>query len=339
MVSIMSEIIKDLKLVLNKKGQGLVEFGLLCAFCAALGIFIRGVSFSEAFNVALDKSTPELYSAAIASRPRNNYMDYFHLWSTMSSDSIKSATKSDGSSYTNDDRIEADQKALVKIAETYLGKTENQVFGLMETFANTLNDNAPDYVNNLKCNQTNGTGFSKGVLVPLSYKSNTLENNVDNPDDENRKSGWLWLEQNNNQNTVAYLTNNEGKTYDKYDDNNPTATKPNDRQTATTDRIFYSNDLLDNNEARITLRLHYTNGKVDFVDVALRVDNTYKNNKNQTVYPISNNSTMAEGLCLHVTQSGHSVIENPGTAGSNDIINNPKYAINNVAQYYDKSIW
>lgn len=323
MVSIMSEIIKDLKLILNKKGQGLVEFGLVCAFCAALGIFIRGVGFSEAFNVALDKSTPELYSAAIASRPRNNYMDYFHLWSTKSVDSIKSATKSDGSSYTNDDRIEADQKALVKIAETYLGKTENQVFGLMETFANTLNDNAPDYVNNLKCNQTNGTGFSKGVLVPLSYKSNTLENNVDNPDDENRKSGWLWLEQNNNQNTVAYLTNNEGKTYDKYDDNNPTATKPNDRQTATTDRIFYSDDLLDNNEARITLRLHYTNGKVDFVDVALRVDNTYKNDKNQTVYPISNNSTMADGLCLHVTQSGHSVIDNTGTAGGNDIINNP----------------
>lgn len=326
MAGIMSIIIENLKRMLNKKGQGIVEFALVCAFCAVISLFIRGVGFSEAFSEALDKSTPELYSAAISLRPRSNYMDYFHLWSKESIDSIKSTMKPDSTTqYTNDDRIEADQKALIRIAETFLGKTENQVYGLMETFSNSLNNNAPDYVKNLKCSQTDGTGFSTGVLVPLSYKANTL---VANDNDPERKSGWLWLEQNNFQNTVAYLTSNEGKTYDKYDDANPTSNKPNDRQTATTDRIFYSNDMVEKyDEGRITLRLHYTKGTVDFIDVALRGSNiTYTTDKNGnpvTNYNINNNSTIAEGLCVHVTQSGHSVIENTGTSGGNDIINKP----------------
>ena len=103
---------------------------------------------------------------------------------------------------------------------------------------------------------------------------------------------------------------------------NPTAKNTSDRQTATTDRLFYSDDLLDNNEARVTVRLHYTDGKVDFVDIALRVDNTYKNDKNQVVYPISNYSTIAEGLCLHVTQSGHNYIDD-GIKNGTDIVNSP----------------
>lgn len=320
MASIMSEIIVDLKRMLrtlNKKGQGIVEFALICAFCAVISLFIRGAGFSEAFYEALNKSTPELYSAAIASNPRNNYMDYYAIWSQASIESIRNATKPDGSKYTEREKIEADQKALVKIAETYLGKTENQVFGLMETFANSLNDDEPVYVSNLKCSNPDGTGFSNGVLVPLSYKSNTLEKNIEENDPE-RKKGWLWLEQNNNQNTVAYLTNNKATTYDKYDDANPTSTKPNNRQTATTDRIFYSEEMLEANKARVTVRVHYTDGKVDFVDVALR-----KSFSNDTDYA----GTIASGLCLHVTQAGHNVISNPGT-GKNDIINKP-------TDYYD----
>lgn len=324
MASIMSEIIVDLKRMLrtlNKKGQGIVEFALICAFCAVISLFIRGVGFSEAFYEALNKSTPELYSAAIASNPRSNYMDYYDIWSQASIDSIKHATKPDGKPYTKEDRVEADQKALVKIAETYLGKTENQVFGLMETFANSLDDNEPAYVNNLKCQKVDGvpegTGFSENVLVPLSYKANTLEKNIEENDPE-RKKGWLWLEQNNNQNTVAYLTNNKATTYDKYDSANPSSTNPNNRQTATTDRIFYSEEMLTANKGRVTVRLHYTDGKVDFVDVALR-----KSFSNDTDYA----GTIASGLCLHVTEAGHNVISNPGT-GKNDIINKP-------TDYYD----
>ena len=89
MAVIMSEFIENLKRLNNKKGQGIVEFSLLCAFCAAIAIFMRDAGFSEAFNGALEKSKPELYSAAIALRPRNNYMEYFHQWSHKKSETIR----------------------------------------------------------------------------------------------------------------------------------------------------------------------------------------------------------------------------------------------------------
>ena len=151
MAGIVSGFIENLKWLKNKKGQGIVEFALLCAFCGAIAIFMRDAGFSEAFNGALEKSKPELHSAAIALRPRNNYMDYYYLWSKMSKESIRNSKKSDGTPYTNDDRIEADQKALVKIAETYLGKSENQILTLMDTFTNSLDNNTPKYVTALKC--------------------------------------------------------------------------------------------------------------------------------------------------------------------------------------------
>ena len=120
MMGIMSNTIKKLKRPLNGKGQGIVEFALLCAFCAAIGLFARDAGFSEAFNEALDKSKPELYSAAIGMRPRNGYMYYFNQWSTMQSGDL-------GSMDNNNERIEADQKALVKLAEAYLGKTIEEI--------------------------------------------------------------------------------------------------------------------------------------------------------------------------------------------------------------------
>ena len=53
---IMSIGIKYFKRLLNKKGQGIVEFALLCSFCAAIALFARDAGFSEAFNESLDKS-------------------------------------------------------------------------------------------------------------------------------------------------------------------------------------------------------------------------------------------------------------------------------------------
>ena len=64
----MSERINGLKQRINNKGQGIVEFALLCAFCAAIGIFAHDVDFSGAFNETLDKSKPVLYAAEIGQR-------------------------------------------------------------------------------------------------------------------------------------------------------------------------------------------------------------------------------------------------------------------------------
>ena len=310
----MSERINGLKQRINNKGQGIVEFALLCAFCAAIGIFAHDVDFSGAFNESLDKSKPVLYAAEIGHRQRNNYMEYYHAMRYQTAATIKSEMD-------NPERIEADQKALVKIAETYLGKTENQVMNLMDFYSNSDKVGVtPEFIEALKCDGTDGTGFSHGVLVPLSYKNNSLNDNGDSAD--NRTQGWIHFEKNNNQNTATYLTNNEARVYDKYDADNPNYLKDKNRNTICTDRLFYSNDMLDNPSGRVTVRLHYTDGKVDFVDIALRVGK----DKNSWV---SDGNTFATGLCLHVNEAGHSVIENPGKAGKGknghggDIINTP----------------
>lgn len=311
----MSERINGLKQRINNKGQGIVEFALLCAFCAAIGIFAHDVDFSGAFNESLDKSKPVLYAAEIGQRQRNNYMEYYHAMRYQTAATIKSEMD-------NPERIEADQKALVKIAETYLGKTENQVMNLMDFYSNSDKVGVtPEFIEALKCDGTDGTGFSHGVLVPLSYKNNSLNDNGDSAD--NRTQGWIHFEKNNNQNTATYLTNNEARVYDKYDADNPNYIKSNgkERNTVCTDRLFYSNDMLDNTGGRVTVRLHYTDGKVDFVDIALRVGNGNS--------WVSDGNTFATGLCLHVNEAGHSVIENPGKAGKGknghggDIINTP----------------
>lgn len=322
MKGIMSDRINGLKQRIKNKGQGIVEFALLCAFCAAIGIFVRDVDFSGAFEESLDKSKPVLYAAEIGRRQRNNYMEYYRAMRYQTAAAIKSEMD-------NPERIQADQKALVKIAETYLGKTESQVMNLMDFFSNSDNVNkTPEYIARLK-GPADGTGFSAGVLVPMSYKNNSLDQNGGSAD--NRTQGWVHYERNNNQNTAMYLTNNEARVYDKYDADNPNYLKDRNRNTICTDRLFFSDDMLDNTGGRVTVRLHYTEGKVDFVDIALR-----KGNGNSWV---GDSATIAEGLCLHVTEAGHTQIENPGS-GSSDIINNPQLKDkkgNGV--YYNKSLW
>ena len=254
-------------------------------------------------------------------------MEYYHAMRYQTKSEIQSGPYKD-----NPTRIEADQKALVKIAETYLGKTENQVMNLMDFYSNSDKANvAPEYIAALK-GPADGTGFSAGVLVPMSYRFNTLDKN--NGSADGRTQGWVHYEKNNNQNTALYLSNNEARVYDKYDADNPNYINSNGKQrnTVCTDRLFFSDDLLDYNSARVTVRLHYTDGMVDFVDIALRVGNTSTTSNNY----LNDKAQFAEGLYLHVNEAGHTQIENPGSAGTNDIINNPKY---NNGAYYDPSIY
>lgn len=303
----MSERVNGLKQRIKNKGQGVVEFALLCAFCAAIGIFARDVDFSGAFEESLDKSKPVLYAAEIGQKKINNYMEFYRKWRYLTADTVNDVD--------NPIRIEADQKALVKIAETYLGKTENQVMNLMDYYSNSDKANvAPEFIKDLKCSTASGTGFSTGVLVPMSYKNNSLDKNGDSAD--NRTQGWVHYERNNNQNTAMYLTNSEARVYDKYDADNPNYLYNKQRNTVCTDRLFYSDDMLNNTAAKITVRLHYTDGKVDFVDIALRTGNGDS-------WVNTTSGKFATGLCLHVTEAGHAAITNTGTAGSNDIINKP----------------
>lgn len=278
----MTQIIIKLKERLNEKGQGIVEFGLLCAFCAALGIAARDVGFSEAFDDALNKSRPELLSAAIAQNPAGTYLDYFQNkgWRYM--------TNSQLHAIKDNLRIDADQKLLIKLAETYLGKTESGVLDLMSFYSNSIGQGeVPEYIEKLK---PDSYGFSDR-LYPLEFNAKSADET--NP--------WFGFKRNNNQNTIKYLTGGLGTIYDKYDQNNPTYNPGNNRRTVTTDRIFYSESVYKTN-VTVSVKLHYTDGKVDRVAIAAR-QNSY-------------NGAIGKNLCLMVTETGNSVVQKKG---SNDI--------------------
>ncbi len=290
MNGIMLIIRKNLKQLLNKKGQGVVEFALICAFCAGIGFFVRDVGFARAIEDSLDKGKPALYTAAIGQKINVSYMTFFRRWRHSDAEYLKQKEK-------NDQRIVADQKALVKIAETYLGRTESQVLDLMNLFSNSPTGVTPPFIKDLKCENENGTGFSVGVLVPLSYKIDT-------------ETGGLWLDANKNQNTVKYLTDEEALVYDKMDPNNPAYHSSTGRKTLAMDRLFYSNDMLNNQNKTVSLRLHYTDGVVDSLDISVR-NGGWNNNA----------ESIGKGLCLHVTEAGYS--ENQHLAGKKDIVRDP----------------
>ena len=296
MSTIVSELVNYLKRLLNKKGQGIVEFALLCAFCAAIGLFARDAGFAEVFKESFENSKDDLYWAEIKRRTKYSYMHYFEdlQWKLKKSGELNDSN-------TSDERILADQKALVKIAETFFGKTENQVLDIMNVFSNATSIST--YANEIKCQGTNGTGFSK-IVVPLSWSENTLDLNSA----EDRTKGWIWLDANNNQNLIMYLTDDKAKVYDKNDTvNNPSYTSESKKKTVTTDRIFYSDNMLTANKGRVTMRLHYTEGRVDFVDIAVRTDN-------------SNTANIADDkLCLHVVESGYNYVK---PVNNQNIVNN-----------------
>lgn len=293
----MTQIIIKFKRLLNEKGQGIVEFGLLCAFCAAISIAARDMGFADAFRDSLDKSRPELLSAAIAQNTEGTYLYYFEEkgW--------KNLTPTELSAIEDKERIKADQLLLIKLAETYLGKTETGVLNLMNYYSNSWKDlEEPAFIANIPCSdQQTGTGFS-GVLVPLEFK----ENQLDVPGKD-----WLAFEYNNNQNTVDYLTGGKATLYDKHDPNNPTfnyTSAQGGRRTVTTDRMFYSKSLL-NEHGRVTVsvKLHYTDGKVDKVAISAR-KGTWDAKAEQ----------IGKDLCLLVTESGNQVVQQ--VKGHKDIL-------------------
>lgn len=282
MAGIMTKINLSLKQLLNLKGQGLVEFALICALGAALGLTMRDAGFKASIYDTFQKSKPDLLEAAILNKHDRTYQSYFNDWRDIDSVTLDK--------YDNTERIKADQKALIKIAETYLGKNQSQILDLMNYYSNSPNSNQPAYVTDLQCENDSGTGFSKGMLVPLSYKKNSLDS----------EGGYLWLEANNNQNTVRYLA--EGSVvYDKYDKKNPTyndTSAQGGRKTIVQDRLFYSHDMLTGSQVTVSLKLHYTDNEVD--KIAISVRNGTKDSKAETI---------GQDLCLLVTNTGYEVVQ------------------------------
>lgn len=284
MSGIITEFYKKAKRMLNEKGQDIVEFALLCAFCVGIALVIRDSGFSGAIKESYNAGKPELLTAAIghkyATHDNNSnnqqqseyktYLDYFNIWHDKNS--------TDLGALSNDERKKADQLALQLIAAEYIGKTPAQILDQMNYFSN---DNFNNYKNNLNEGKN---GYSAGVLVPLSYSANTLDN----------ENGHIWFEKDNNYNTVKTMTNGEAEVYRKDDANNPWSSQAgHDKRTISLDRLFYSDDMLGDGQKTVGLRLHYTGGVVDEVIICARKEGW--NSKGEFV---------GEDLCINVTGPG-----------------------------------
>ncbi len=65
MIGILKTINRKAKCFFNEKAQGIVEFALVCAFCAAIGLYAHDVGFSKGIKESFDKGNTEFLSAAI----------------------------------------------------------------------------------------------------------------------------------------------------------------------------------------------------------------------------------------------------------------------------------
>ena len=299
--------------LLAQKGQGLVEFALILAFCAGIGVAAREAGFAEAISNLLDSGEKTEDVAAAIGGPlaaeRLTYGKYLAKWGRKTSEELEAIN--------DQQRITADQKGLVAIAQNFLGKDANEVFYQIGdtknnkyTFSNDFSGNTcPQFLhNNVKQNYVtykDAEGWSN-VLVPLSYK------NYQNKDKDT--IGYIWLEANTNTNTINAMTGDDAqaemyKNIKQKDDG--TILDANgkvlnlkegtvlqvgtDKKTVSLDRVFYSNEMIEGEDRSVVLKVHYNSetNKVDQVRIAAVLGNG-------TQATSANPSAAAKGLDLTV---------------------------------------
>ena len=272
----MSELItisKDIwKRLLAQKGQGLVEFVLVLAFCAGIGVAAREAGFAEAISNLLDRGEQtEDVAAAIGGPPsvdRLKYRNYLINWGKKTSAEL--------AAIRNEERITGDQKGLVAIAETFLGKSASEVQKQMNIFANTYGGCPAFMSNSVNLNyikaQTGSDGWSK-ELVPLAYK------NFNNQDKDT--TGYIWLEARNYVETIKTMTDNTetAETYNKpgkdVTSKDGVLLTGSSNKTVSVDRLFYSDDMIASDDRAVILQVHYNSetNMVDKVHIVARLGN------------------------------------------------------------------
>ena len=311
MRGLITRIMNVCKSLFSPKGQGLVEFALILAFCAGIGVTAREAGFAEAISNLLDSGEKTEDVAAAIGGPlaaeRLTYGKYLAKWGRKTSEEL--------GAINDQQRITGDQKGLVAIAQNFLGKDANGVFDLIgntnnkNVFSNSYSGNdCPQFLKN----NTNSTyvkaqdedGWSN-VLVPLSYK------NFNNKDKD--EIGYIWLEANTNTNTINAMTGDDAKAEmyknisSSRDDGTYTLKEgtvgavlqlgKNQRKTVSLDRIFYSNDMIEGNDRSVVLQVHYdSENKVDQVRIKAVLGNGTQATSN-------NSPAVATGLDLTVTGS------------------------------------
>lgn len=281
------------KRLLSQKGQGLVEFVLILAFCAGIGVAAREAGFAEAISNLLDRGEQTEDVAAAIGGPesveRLTYGKYLAKLGKYTAEEL--------AAIRNQERITGDQKGLVAIASNFLGKNAAEVQTQMKVFVNTFGGNAAFISNSVNQNyiKAQSDGWSK-MLVPLAYK------NYNNQDKDT--TGYIWLEARNYANTINTMTGTDA-TAEIYNKPSTDATSQAGNKltgsagkTISVDRIFYSDEMIAADDRAVVLQVHYDSetNTVDQVHIVARLGDG-------TQATSSNPPAAAAGLDLTVTGS------------------------------------
>ena len=259
-------MLERFKVTLKEKGQGLIEYALILAFVAGIAMMLFSGNGNLKDTLISTFSETARILAGICNDKAKNYADYFRSWRDLS--------LADLAAQDSNERLLADQMALDIIAKAFIGKDFEEVKDLMRTYTRGEN-----LINIEKFDPKDGlNGYSESTLVPLSFE---LVQEADG-------SYYTWLQTEENRNLVSQVLASDAQIIGRDD----TALK----RTRVEDGIFYSDAMIssDGNPLRtVNLRLHYTDGKVDSVDIAARQGKW--------------NGTSIDNLNLNVTNSGYSV--------------------------------
>lgn len=248
---------RNITTITKQKGQGIVEYALILAFVVGIAMMLNSTSLSRSINDTFRE-------VAIFLKGGREYADYFYDWRQSSSNELKELS--------NEDRLNADQLGLALIASQFLGKDAQGVLEQMGYFSNEYaTGGTPQWLKDNVLNNYADTGDGwSDVLIPLSYKTVNMDDN-----------GYIWLEANNNLNTVSFITDNQANVYQKsntFTNSWGEQVTTTDKRSVITDRIFYSNDMIkqDNNHTNadrtVAMKVHYAEGTgtVDQVQISVQ---------------------------------------------------------------------
>ena len=203
------------------------------------------------------------------------YQYYFDKWRDTPLDQLKTVDPAE--------RVIADQKALELIAKAFIGKNYEGVKELMRTFTR-----GEDLKKIEQFDPKDGlNGYSEATLVPLAFELVR----------DGTGGYYTWLKTEENKNLVSQVLASNADIVGKQESGIA--------RTKVEDGILYSDGVITDvgNVLRtVNLRLHYTNGSVDSVDITARQGN-YSGN-------------VIEGLNLNVTAQGY-------TLNDKDYVKNP----------------
>lgn len=110
---------KDLKKIIAEKGQGLVEYALIIAFIAGIGLMFASGGLKDTLVSTITGTSNTL--AGLFSEKGNLYLDAIKKYGKIKNeDEIKDPA-------TKEQRLKADQMALGNIAEFFIGKDRDYV--------------------------------------------------------------------------------------------------------------------------------------------------------------------------------------------------------------------